>query len=125
MTPQLGIRERVADWPCVISASLTFNTFLESTTQTTLSSSRSPISSFAQKLLAIGAGSARPVSSTTTQSIFSRCAATMSSMAAMPRSLTLQHRHPLGRASMLVVGASAPSEFENCSALAWALATLK
>lgn len=34
----------------------TLSTFLESTTHTTLSSSRSPISSLDQKLLAIGAG---------------------------------------------------------------------
>ena len=42
-------------------------------------------------------GSATPVSSTITQSTLSRCCATISSMAAIPRSFTEQQRHPFGR----------------------------
>ena len=38
-----------------------------------------------------------PVSSTITQSTASTWEATISSMAAIPMSLTEQHRHPLGR----------------------------
>ncbi len=42
-------------------------------------------------------GSATPVSSTTTQSTLSPWEATISSMAAIPMSLTEQQRHPFGR----------------------------